>query len=263
MEIPIKPPDGGNPGEDPDQEQRQAKMERLASEYISRSCQKLFWEEVREAMIDMPPTVCFSRKIGVGSLDLARIMAPKIGYRVIDREIIEFIAEKTRVDPKYVEIFDESHPGYIKAFWNRFSGERSFHLSGYSRNLFAAFFFLATSEPTIFVGRGAHLVLPREKVFAVRCISSKPYRVERLSRTLSVSAKEAEGVLEQADSEQRRFYSSVYQRSYASADEFDVVINFDYLTAPDQIADILVRMFVLRFGIRPGSDNVLAAQDGF
>ncbi len=167
---------------------------------------------------------------------------------MIDKEIVEFIADKAQIDPKHVEIFDESHPGYVKTFLSQFAGESLFQLYNYSKNLFAAFFFLATSAPTIFVGRGAHLVLPREKVFAVRCISSRQHRVERLSRILSVGLKDAETMVERADSEQRRFYSSVYQRSNAPASEFDVVLNFDYLSRPDQIADILLRMYALRFG---------------
>ncbi len=247
MVTSIHQPNGHGVDDDPDHKLRQAKMESLAAEYFSRACQKLFWEEVREAMIDMHPTICFSRKIGVGSLDLACMMAPKIGYRVIDKEIIEFIANKAQINSKSVEIFDESHPGYVKAFLNRFSGERSFPFSNYSKNLFAAFFFLASSEPTIFVGRGAHLVLPREKVFAVRCISSKQYRVKRLSHSLSVSQKEAEEILEQADLDQRRFFSMVYQKSEAPVSEFDVVINFDYFHNPDQIADFLLRLFILKF----------------
>ena len=232
-----------------DREYQKEKMERLASEYLSRASQRLFWEEVREAMVNMPPTICFSRKIGVGSLDLAHILAAKINYRVIDKEIVEFIAEKSRIDPKNVEIFDESHPGFVKAFLSRFTGERSFQLSDYSKNLFAAFFFLATSEPTVFVGRGAHLVLPREKVFSVRCISSRQYRLERLARIRAISIDEAEGALDKADSEQRRFYSSVYQRTDAPAAEFDVVVNFDYLVKPNPIAEALRQLFVMKFDL--------------
>jgi len=232
-----------------------AKMERLASDYLSRADQKMFWEEVREALIGMPPTICFSRKLGVGSLELARIIAPQIGYRVIDKEIVEFIAEKSRMDLKRVEIFDESYPGYAETFLNRFTGDRAFPLSHYAKNLFAAFFFLATSAPTIFVGRGAHLVLPREKVFAVRCVSSRPYRRDRLARTMSVSRKEAADILEKADTEQRRFYSRVYQRTDAPASEFDIVVNFDYLANPDQLAEILIRLFGLRFNLQTGDST--------
>ena len=34
------------------------------------------------------PTICFSRKIGVGALEIADILAERTGYRVIDREIL-------------------------------------------------------------------------------------------------------------------------------------------------------------------------------
>ncbi|MCK5837134.1 MAG: cytidylate kinase-like family protein, partial [Desulfobacula sp.] len=39
------------------------------------------------------PSICFSRKIGVGALEIADLLSDIIQYRVIDREILEHMAQ--------------------------------------------------------------------------------------------------------------------------------------------------------------------------
>lgn len=231
-------------------EERATALERLAADYLERSGQELYWEEVRKALGSMPPTICFSRKIGVGALDLARLMAQKIGYRIIDREIVEFIAQKAQLNAARVEALDESSPGRLKSVLQLLLGEKPFQMTDYSGHLFAAVYFLAVAEPTIFVGRGTHLVLPREKVFAVRCISSLPYRAERLARKLGIDTAEAEKRLKKADREQRNFFREVYRRSSAPPSEFDVVLNFDHLHEQESMADTLIRLFTSKYGLK-------------
>ena len=61
----------------------------------------------------MPPTICFSRKIGVGALEIADILAEQTGYRVVDSEILEHIANQAKLSEKTVALFDERYPGQI------------------------------------------------------------------------------------------------------------------------------------------------------
>ena len=225
-------------------------MDRLAKEYIRRAKQESFMTEVSEALVDMPPAICISRKIGVGSLELAEVLGKKLSYRVIDREIVDYISREAQLAVKSIETFDESYPGRLKEILCGFFGDKPFQLTDYSEYLFSAFFFLAATHPTIFVGRGAHLVLPREKVFAIRCISSKSFRVKRLATIQSISEMEAERIVEKADREQKEFYQKVYRKSDAPAEEFDIIINFDHQKNTKAIADILASMFALKFGMR-------------
>jgi len=196
----------------------------------------------------MPPAICFSRKIGVGALEVADILAEKIGYRVVDREIIEYIAKKAKIREDTISIFDELYPGKMNEFIALLFGEKSFIKSDYSRHLFRAVLSIAYLGPTIFVGRGAHLILPRDRVMVVRFISDKQHRINRLHRLLEVKKKEAETKLSQVDKEQREFFKKVFGKKEASAYEFDVVINFDYIGDPQSSAAIVETAFLKKFG---------------
>ena len=50
------------------------------------------------------PIVCFSRKIGASTLEVADILGEKIGYRVIDREILEHLTDRKHQNKKTFSI---------------------------------------------------------------------------------------------------------------------------------------------------------------
>ncbi|MFZ7110405.1 MAG: AAA family ATPase [Desulfatiglandales bacterium] len=220
----------------------------LAGKYI------LEWEEKRMEIKEKPagaiypPTICFSRKIGVGALEIADLLASKLGYRVVDREILEHIATEAKLTEKTVALFDERYPGKLSEFLTLAFGEKAFIKSDYARHLFSAVFAIAALGPTIFVGRGAHLLLERDRVLAVRIICSKAYRVNRLAGILKIDEEEAEARLDKIDRQKRAFYKRVYGKKEAHPSEFDLVINCDFISKPEWVAEIIETAFMKKFG---------------
>lgn len=226
--------------------QRQSAAD-LANRYIRE------WDDRRlkvkgEGTPATMPAICFSRKIGVGALEVADIISEKIGYRVVEREILEHIAHEADLSKQTVALFDERYPGRLNEFLSLAFGEKAFIKSDYARHLFGAVYSLAGMAPTIFVGRGAHLLLPRDRSLAVRCVCSRGHRISRLARILNVPETEAERVLVRVDKEQREFFKSVYGKKDASPYEFDIILNFDYITQPEGAAEIVLQAFKAKFG---------------
>ena len=220
----------------------------MAEQYVSlaeKSHQA--WSAQKGALPVMPPTICFSRKIGVGALEVADGLANKLGVRVADRLIIEHIADNAALKEKTIRFFDERYPGKIAELGAFLIGEKSFVMSNYVRALFVAIYTLAETGPTIFVGRGAHLVLPRDRVLAVRLICSKSYRIDRLSKMYTLSYTEAEKKLDEVDEEQRSFFKKVFKRKDASPYEFDLVLNMDFIQNPGWAVEIVHTAFRTKF----------------
>ncbi len=193
------------------------------------------------------PTVCFSHKIGIGALETADILAKQIGYQVVDREILDYIVNKPKLHQKTVAFFDERYPGIIGNLLSMAFDKKGFRDNDYTRALFGAVFAIGGLKPTIFIGRGAHLLLPRDRVLAVRFICSRAYRINRLAGILNVSEKAAETKLAQIDREQSDFFESVYGKKDAIPYEFDMVINCDYLTEPQWAAEVVALAFKQKF----------------
>jgi len=220
----------------------------MAHQYIREWEQKrLKAGEHKAAPTEIPPAICFSRKIGVGALEVADILSKKIKFRVADREILETIAMDNKLAAKTVAFFDERYPGKMVELTAMLFGEKSFIMSDYIRQIISAIFAMAETGSTIFVGRGAHLFLPRDRVLAVRFISSDEHRVNRLSRILGIDAKAAATVMKTSDKEQREFFKKAFGRKEATPYEFDLVINFDYLKKPATTAAIVAAAFKEKF----------------
>jgi len=210
-----------------------------------RELEKKFIEKKREEKRpEIFPTICCSRKIGVGALEIADIVAKN---KVVDREILEHIAQEAKLSQKTVAYFDERYPGYLKEFAALLFGEKSFIKSDYSRHLINVVISLAGLEPTIFVGRGTHLIIPRDRVLAVRFICSDEHRIKRLSGILKVKEKEVASKLPQLDKEQRTFFKKVFGKKDAVPYEFDMVINCDYIKNTQDAADIVEQAFKKKF----------------
>ena len=221
----------------------------LVNRYIREWEDKKLVDKKKKAKELIHPTICFSREIGVGALEVADILGEMIGYRVVDRQLIEHISEEAKLSEKTVQIFDESYPGKMNECLTYLFGEKAFIKSDYTRHLFSGIFAIAGLGPTIFVGRGAHLVLPRENVLAVRLISSRQYRIKRLAKILKAKEEDVDAKLNQLDKEQKNFFKRVYGKKDASSPhEFDLVINRDYIKEPRIVAEIVALAFQQKYG---------------
>lgn len=222
-------------------------VSRLALEYVSQMNLDDIRQKIEKLNADIFPAMCFSRNIGVGALALAEIVGKNMGRRVIDRQIIEHISRETELNSKSIETFDERSPGRLKEILCLLLGDRAFDLTDYARHLFITAFFLARTEETVFVGRGIHLMLPRSRVFAIRCIGSMELRVKNISKTLAVDEKKARQLISQADQEQAEFFRKTHGKTSALPQEFDMVINFDYIRDMDAAARAIATLYQSRF----------------
>ena len=202
---------------------------------------------------EMPPAICFSRKIGAGALEIADLLAEKIYYRVVDRELLEHIAKDKDLSKKTVDFYDERYPGKMSELASMLFGEKSFIMSDYVKNLISAVFTFANMGSSIFVGRGTHLILPRDRVLAVRIICSDSKRITRLADILDVEEHEAEKLLQHIDQEQRAFFKKAFGKKDASPYEFDLIINTDFITEPRAAAEFVAQAFKEKFAADMGN----------
>ncbi|SDU57319.1 cytidylate kinase-like family protein [Desulfobacula phenolica] len=193
--------------------------------------------------------ICFSRQIGVGALEIADLLSGILHYRVIDREILECMTQDTRLTKKIIEFYDDLYPGKMAERFSMLIKEKPFLKNDYARQLMKAIIVLADTEPSIFVGRGTHLILPGNTVLSVRFVCSRDYRVDRLSNILNIGRSEAKTKLNIMDIEQHEFFKTVYHNKETGLDEFDLVINRDRINGSFHAARIVACAFEQKFGL--------------
>ncbi len=222
----------------------------VAAQYVQE------WEARRQKLsmkkppsLEIPPCICISRKVGVGALEVADTLARKLHLKVADREILEHMSGEARLDKETVKFYDELYPGKTVELSALLFGKKSFQMDDYIRNLVSAVYSMATMGATIFVGRGTHLILPRDRVLAVRFICSDRFRTERLASLLKIGVDEAGKTLAKFDKEQAAFFKKAFGKKDAPASEFDLVVNFDHLGDSRLAADLVARCFRKKFRI--------------
>jgi hypothetical protein len=197
--------------------------------------------------VEFPPAICFARQIGVGALEVADLLADRLGWRVADRLILEEMAGSSEVTHKTLEFFDERYPGGVSALAVLMFGEKSFTMGDYLRGLASVIYALAASEPTIFVGRGAHLLLPRDRILAVHFVGSREFRARRIARIMDIHPEAADRKIDDLDKEQGAFFKKLTGRRDRPIEEFDLLINCDHIAHPQWAAGIVETAYRCKF----------------
>jgi len=227
------------------QGQRRVKM--LARDYSGFLVKENQRKKIQKSGVKVRPCICISRNIGVGALEIAGALGEMLNLPVLDREIIKKISCSADLSRQSIETFDERYPGKLKELMCQVLGERIFGMNDYTRHLFYVSFFIAHSESVIFVGRGIHLILPRDQVLAIRFVSSRNRRVKRMASTLNADEKEASRLLSQAEKEQQAFFRLVHGKTKAPSKEFDAIMNLEYINPPEVAARAISELFKSRF----------------
>ena len=220
---------------------------KVAAQYVQEwEARRQKLSQKRPASTEIPPCICFSRKVGVGAMEVADILARKLHMRVADREILEHMSGETRLDKETVKFYDELYPGKTVELSALLFGKKSFQMDDYLRNLVNAVYSIAAVGSTIFVGRGPTDPPPRPRPGrAADLLGQLP------NRTTGIAAEDRRRRGRQDAHQNRPGAESLLQEAFgkkdAPASEFDLVVNFDHLGEPRLAADLVARCFRKKF----------------
>lgn len=208
-------------------------------------------KETVEWVRQIPPAICFSRVIGVGALEIADMLGEILGHRVIEQQILRHVTEELKTLDSTAGTFDTRYPLAVGEYLALLYSAKGFKRTDFSQHLFATVLSIAGLAPTIFVGWGTHLVLPRERILAVRLVCSDGYRTDRLSKIFKTEPEVIRKKLHEVDARQKRFFADTFGRHKALNQEFDLVINCDRLPEPMVCARSIAALFKEKFNAAP------------
>jgi cytidylate kinase len=197
--------------------------------------------------------ITISRQYGSGGSDVAKFVAERLGWSLIDNDFVELVAERAGVTAEEVQQQEERVPSLVERL------ARALAVS-------APEMFAATTEPApplppedrivkmteaviaevaghdhvVLVGRGAQAYLAeRENTLHVYVVAPREVQIETAMRRLHVDRKTAEKVTDDADQGRRRYVHTYYGREWDDAAGYDLVINTGKFTH-EQAADLIV-----------------------
>lgn len=196
--------------------------------------------------------ITVSREVGAGGSDVARALGERLGWPVLDRDMISLVGERVGLREEVVETLDE-HPGG----WGRRLAEAmrmvvpaESPLIPYTGDLpntdvvaaaaAAVITEAAERPPLVIVGHGAQCLLHnRPHTFHIRLVAPIAERVQRLQARFGWDPAQALAEARRYDADRRAYVTRYYKRSWDDPTLYDVQINTGAITLEEAAAFVV------------------------
>ena len=204
--------------------------------------------------------VCISRTLAAGGEEIGRAVAERLGWRVIDAEIIERAAEKAEVDPAKVAQ-TEHRQSLIRRLISAIAPVKPLARLGaryYTAYPMASLAMgqsleerlralirevieeVASEGQAVIVAHAASMALARrEGVLKVLVTASPEERADRLVWASGLERGMAEAAVRESDRDRALYFRRFYQLDQELPTHYDLVVNTDQLP-PEQAVRVIV-----------------------
>jgi cytidylate kinase len=192
------------------------------------------------------PYLTISREAGAGGSRIARLVGETIGWEVLDRELLECLAERYHTSPAVLELVDETTTHWITEIFGNWINPASVSQMQYVFRLGRVILMAASGGKVIFVGRGAQFLLPHDRGLSVWLVAPLKYRVQQIMERRHLSFEEARDYVGKTDAGRRDFVRQYFHHDVPDPHLFDLVVNVEKLgpeSAAHLIAETLASCF--------------------
>ncbi|MBK7142764.1 MAG: cytidylate kinase-like family protein [bacterium] len=180
--------------------------------------------------------ITISRQTGSRGSFLATLLAERLGFQRLHREVIDAISKESGYYKRLLEALDEHTRGRLQmAVDAAFSGQMVDH-TDYNEYLHKVVLSLAELGGVILMGRGGNLILGPHKGLHVRVVCPDSTRVENLCRYKEISAREAHLLMERTDRDRSAFIHRLFNQEIDDPMQYDLVINTGMLSLESAVS---------------------------
>src|SRR5690242_14599690 len=126
------------------------------------------------------PYLLVSREAGVHATELARAVAEKCGWKLLDSELLDYMAEHDHLSRLALEFVDERAVSWFHEMFGTWLDKQLVSQAEYVSRMGKVLLLAAQHESAVFVGRGAQFMLPRDRGLAVRVIAPLKQRARKI-----------------------------------------------------------------------------------
>ena len=182
--------------------------------------------------------ITISRQFAAGGSQIARRVAEELGWRLIDDELVDRVAERAGVSREEVAALEERAPSFIERlarltalelpelFLPTAEAIQEFgesHLVKITRALVEE---IAAEGRCVVVGRASAAVLARTaNTLHVRLVAPLDLRVRTATERLGLDPAEAPRLVEERDANRARYHREYYDRDWNDPVNYDMVLN--------------------------------------
>jgi len=206
----------------------------------------------RVALDDEPPRepalgpyLTVSREAESGGAEVARRVGELLGWRVLGRELVQDLAHQLELEPRLLELMDETRIGWFSETLLNLFNSRLVLQGSYVSMLSRSIALAACDGPVVIVGRAANLVLPPEFGVRVRIVAPRGLRAAALADREGLDLRGAGDRLDKVDANRANFVRRHFHTDVANPHNYDLVIDTGRL-GMGAAADLICRTLELR-----------------
>jgi cytidylate kinase len=186
-------------------------------------------EKWREAQKKKRPVITISRLTGAGGSEIARALANELKMDLIGGQIINKVAQSTKMSTKVVSSLDEKALTRMDNIVNSMVNARYLWPDVYIKHLTKVILTIGEHGNAIIMGRGANFILPAESTFRVRIIASLDSRVQKLMAERKMTKADADKYIAKRDADRSGYIRKYFHKDASDPSHYDMVVNTDKL----------------------------------
>ena len=212
--------------------------------------------KAREPLVERPaqlgPFLAISREVGSGGAEVARRIGQRLGWSVLDRQLVEDLARRLELSPQMLELLDETRSNWFHETMLNLMNSKIMLQNSFLTVLGKVLHLAAYDGKVIFVGRGAHLLLPRERGLMVRLIAPREVRLAVIREREKLDAAEAGRLLDELEAARAAFIRRHFHRDPDDPSQYDMVLDSSVFGI-DGCVELVCRALELR-GLAGGEE---------
>jgi cytidylate kinase len=185
------------------------------------------------------PVVTVSMEPGSGGFMVAEALAKRLGYDLYHKNILNAIAASADTNSEVMELIEKERFSKIQDFVTALLQEQYVYSGDYLQHLKRIVTSLGIIGRAVIVGRGANLILPPEKRFAIRIIAPEEIRVKNVAFHFGVSLAEAKKRIKNRENKRKTFIKNTFHKDIADIASYDLVINTARLDLPAAVETVI------------------------
>ena len=202
----------------------------------------------------MKSTITISRQMGSGGSYLGQVIATRLGFKYVDREVLHLAAQEFGCDEETVA----SRAERVSSFWERILGGltfggpeshyspppiRSFSDDQLFKKQIEILQRIAGKHDSVVIGWAGVYILPRHsRTLNIFCHAPRSFRIKRLMEVYGeLDPEAARSMINESDQMRERYFAEMTQHEWTCAKNYHLSVDTSLMPL-DEIAATIIEM---------------------
>jgi cytidylate kinase len=198
-------------------------------------------ETPQSALSRVHPYVAISRMTGSGGAQIADRVHEHLGWPLVDKQILDYMAKDDRTRRTLYELMDERDLGMVNEMLLPVITGMPARQQDYFRRLTQSALSIAQTESAIFLGRGIGYILPPEVGLHIRVVAAPETCISNYARRNKLDAAQAQVEWERIERERVHFLNLHFGENALQLNRFNLVVTMDRFTI-EEATDLILHL---------------------